>query len=369
MSLPLFDLHCSDCSHPYPRTSLAPRCPECGGFWEFGADLAWQPPRDEPGLRAWAHVFGVEPDELPARFLSRAPRRLGGAWVAQQGSPFELGGRLFAGSFKERGAEVLVAACARRGAREVFLDSSGNAGIAVARASAVRGITCSVLVPETTPEVKLDALRALGADVEVVSGDRRATHQRALERIAPAGPVYASHVVQPFFLAGVATLAWDLAEKPGAATRDEASAATPRRIDRVLLPASNGSLLLGLGLGFDLLARAGAIERPPSLHAVQLAGYATLAPEGPGERDPGPPRAAGLAIADPPRRAQMAALVRRTGGDVTMVREDDIAAARTALAAEGLVTDPTGAAAWAALAKRPELRGEGTVVVLTSREG
>lgn len=359
MDTPLFDLHCSGCRHPYPPNDLPPRCPECGGFWDFGTALSWRPPENEPGLRAWAHVFGLGPEELPARDVGRQPRWLGSAWAAQQGSPFEADGRRFAGSFKERGAEVLIAACARRGAREVFLDSSGNAGIAMARASAARRIACRVLVPGTTPEVKLDALRALGAEVEVVPGSRRATHQRALERIddtQTTGAVYASHIFQPFFLAGVATLAWDLAQE------------APRRIDRVLLPASNGSLLLGLGLGFDLLAQAGAVDKPPALHAVQLAGYATLAPEGPGERAPGPPRAAGLAVAEPPRRELMDALVRRAGGDVTVVREEEIAVTREALAADGLATDPTGAAAWAALTKRPELRGEGTVVILTSRE-
>lgn len=367
MTTPLFDLRCAERHHPYPLTGLPPRCPECGDFWEHGPTLLWRPPAQEPGLRAWADLLGLAPDELPERPLGRAPRRLDGVWIAQQGSPFELGGRLFAGSFKERGAEVLIAACARRGVRSVFLDSSGNAGIAVARASAARGMACRVLVPASTHAAKLDALRALGAETDVVPGDRQKTHQRALELAGGAGDpgaAYASHIFQPFFLAGVATLAWDLVRRvdPDAGER-------PRRIDRVLLPSSNGSLLLGLGLGFELLARAEAIERRPSLHAVQLSGYATLSPEGPGEPDPGPPRASGIAVANPPRLEQMADQVQRTGGDVTVVREAEIATARERLAMEGVRTDPTGAAAWAALAKRPDLRSEGTVVILTSCEG
>jgi threonine synthase len=278
------------------------------------------------------------------------------------------------GTFKERGAEALAAICARRGLSEVFLDSSGNAGLAVAAACAARGIACRVLVPGSTPEEKLARLRAVGACVEVIPGDRQAAAEaaRALRGRLP----YASHVYQPFFLAGVATLAWELAEAlAGSApvpelrpepegSRSVASGA----IDRILLPSGNGSLLLGLALGFDALVAAGRLPGLPALHAVQLAGYASLAPEGPGDRQPGPPVAAGIAIADPPRCAEMTAAVERTGGDVTVVTEDDIARARRELAAGGFPTDPTGAAAWAGLEKYPDLRRAGTVVLLSSRE-
>ena len=283
--------------------------------------------------------------------MGRPPALLDGVLVAHEGAAPR-------GSFKERGAEVLAAACRRRGLDEVFLDSSGNAGIAVARATRERGIACRVLVPETTPPGKLARMEANGARVEVVPGGRAATAEAA-RALADRLP-YASHVVQPFFHAGVATLAWDLAEAAATETGDA--------IERVLLPVGNGSLLLGLALGFDRLRAAGHRDRPPAFHAVQLSGYASLAPGGPGPRSESPPRAAGIAIERPPRREEMAAAVAAGGGDVTVVGEEEIAAARAELAAAGYPTDATGATAWAGLAKRPELRRKGTVVILTSRE-
>lgn len=369
MTPPLFDLSCAACGRAYPASgrALPPTCPACGGFWTYGESLAWEPPDSAAGpltgLRAWAHGLGLDPGELTAHALARppvrhAPEPPGGApssglapvWISHQGSAAEGGG-----SFKERGAEILAAACARRGLDEVYLDSSGNAGIAMARACAERGIACRVLVPESTPRSKLERLRALGAGVERIAGDRRATHLAALERLDRLP--YASHIVQPFFQAGVATLAWELFEELG------------RSIERILLPVGNGSLLLGLALGFERLRRAGRIDPVPRLHAVQLAGYASLAPDaagdGPDHRGE-PPRAAGIAIADPPRRTDMAARIEESGGDVTVVPDDEIAAARDELTAAGLATDPTGATAWAGLKKRPELVGEGTVVILTS---
>jgi len=366
--IPLFDLACGRCGQPYPSDPAKPSeglpatCTACGGFWELRDGFAWRPPAAQPGLRAWAHAFGLAPDELPARPLARPPVRLAGTLVSQQGSAEPPGG-----SFKERGAEVLAAACLRRNLREVFLDSSGNAGIAMARAAADRGIACRVLVPEATPAKKLERLAALGARVEVIRGDRQATYEAA-QRLLPHLP-YASHIVQPFFRAGVATLAWDLAQEVDAIGRaGERDGKAGDRIGRVVLPAGNGSLLLGLALGLDRLVRAGRLERMPALHVVQLAGYASLAPDGPGVPGAGPPRAAGIAIATPPRRQDMAAAVERTGGDVTVVTDDEIGRAQENLRSAGIFTDPTGATAWAGLARRPDLAGAGTIVLVTSTE-
>lgn len=260
----------------------------------------------------------------------------------------------------------MVAAAARRGIAELFLDSSGNAGFAVARAAAARGLRCTVLVPASTPAVKVERIRAAGGRAELISGDRDATHLAALEwrRLLP----YAAPFFQPAFQAGVATLAWELWEELGG-----------RLPEHWLLPVGNGQLLMGLGMGLELLRRAGAIARLPALHAVQLAGYASLHPAGLGTPQPGPPTAAGVAIAQPPRRADMLAWLDRTGGDVTVVSEEQIAAARAELANAGWRADPTGAAAFAGYCARPDLRAAGRpaglpadpgcLVVISSLEG
>jgi threonine synthase len=352
MSIPLFDLRCSRCGTPYPESDFPAFCPACEGFWEpaWSPDgLQWREPRpEERGLRRWADALGLDPAELPDREISRPPGRVGNAWIAHQGSPP-------AGSYKELGAEVMVAAARRRGIRELFLDSSGNAGIAVSRASSERGIRCTVLVPETTPELKKERSRRWGGTVETIPGDRDATNRAALEwrRRMP----YAAPFFQPSFQMGVATLAWEIWLARGGSL--------PRRW---LLPVGNGPLILGLRIGLETLRRAGKIDRLPALHAVQLEGYASLHPEGPGTAAPGSPVAGGIAIGNPPRRADMRAAVEETGGDVTRVSDEEIAAARRKLADAGYRADPTGAAAYAGWLKRPELQGEESVVVVTSRE-
>lgn len=379
MAAPLFSLACAACGKAYPDTGFPEACPLCGGFWRYGDGFAWRAPAEAAGaaaatagsLRRWATALGLDAEELPARSLASppglyAPEDGGGeVWVCQQGSAPT-------GSYKERGAEVMAAAALRRGQREIVLDSSGNAGIAVARAAAARGIRCTVLVPETTPAIKIERIREAGGQVEVVPGDRDATHAAAQEwrRRLP----YAAPFFQPSFLAGVATLAWELAAAIG----------TPLP-EHWLLPAGNGPLLLGLSLGLARLARAGVIGSLPALHAVQLDGYAALAPGGPGEARPGAPTAAGIAIRRPPRRADMLRSIAETGGDVIRVGEDEIAAARRELAEHGWTADPTGAAAFAGYRRRAGLlapgrgrrggdeRARGTppprcLVIVTSRE-
>ncbi|HEY6320763.1 MAG TPA: pyridoxal-phosphate dependent enzyme [Thermoanaerobaculia bacterium] len=354
-SSPLFASVCAACGEAYPAAGLPAACPVCGGCWRFDEGFAWRPPdAAAPGLRRWAEALGLDPGELPARAVASAPRLhapaggSGAVWICQQGSAP-------AGSYKERGAEVMAAAARRRGVSEMFLDSSGNAGIAVARAAHARGIRCTVLVPATTPAVKLERIRAAGGEVEVVPGDRDATHAAA-ERWRGRLP-YAAPFFQPSFLAGVATLAWDLAR--------EIPAPLP---EHWLLPAGNGPLLLGVALGLSCLQRAGLIGRLPALHAVQLEGYAALAPGGPGTARPGPPTAAGIAIARPPRRADLLRRIEETGGTVIRVSEEEIAAARSELAGRGWIADPTGAAAFAGY-RRAGPRGSCLVIVTSREEG
>jgi threonine synthase len=376
---PLFDLACAACGAAYPVAGFPAVCLLCGGFWRHGDGFAWRPPAAgvaesesaAGGLRRWAAALGLDPEELPARSLASPPRLYapagGGAgaggggevWICQQGSSPT-------GSYKERGAEVMAAAARRRGLGELFLDSSGNAGIAVARAAAARGIRCTVLVPETTAAIKVERIRAAGGHVEVVPGDRDATHVAAQEwsRRLP----YAAPFFQPSFLAGVATLAWELAQAGSAASPAAGSTGGAPFPAHWMLPSGNGPLLLGLGLGLACLERAGLIDRLPALHAVQLEGYAALSPDGPGQARPGPPTAGGIAIAHPPRRADMLRAIASTGGDVTRVSEEEIAAARQELAGHGWIADPTGAAAFAGYRRRADLHGGRCLVIVTSRE-
>lgn len=120
--------------------------------------------------------------------------------------PLSIGGRevlvkqeqLFpTGSYKDRGATVMIAMAAHLGIRNVVDDSSGNAGCAVGAYCAKAGIHCSIFVPADNSPGKLGQIELYGADLVPVPGTREDT--AAACKAAAADTYYASHVCTPFF--------------------------------------------------------------------------------------------------------------------------------------------------------------------------
>jgi threonine synthase len=252
------------------------------------------------------------------------------------------------GSFKDRGAAVMLAIAAGLGVAHVVVDSSGNAGRAVAAYAARAHMGAQVYVPADTPAAKVAAIAAFGAGVVVVDGDRAAAADAARDAVEAGHAWYASHVYRPEFVHGVKTLAFELYEQLGGPPAT------------VIVPAGNGTLVSGLWLGFRELAAYGHVARPPMIVAVQAEWCAPLA----GSSQCGPTAASGIAIARPQRRGEVRAAVVASGGRVVTVAEEALEPARSELAGLGLAVEPTAAAAWAAVGRAGGLP-EPVVVVLT----
>jgi threonine synthase len=251
-------------------------------------------------------------------------------------------------SFKDRGAVVMISAAADQGVRRVVADSSGNAGTAVAAYAGRAGMQAQVFVPENTPPTRVAAIEGFGARVVTVPGDRARAAAAARAAVERTGAWYASHVYRPAFVHGVKTLAYELWEQLGGPP------------GRVVVPAGNGTLVLGLWLGFRELAAGGHIERLPAIMAVQAERSAPLA----GRRPTGTTAATGIAIADPPRGGEARAAIVASRGGVLTVAEEELEPARRDLARMGLGVEPTAAAAWAA-ALPADGREQATVIVLS----
>jgi threonine synthase len=245
-------------------------------------------------------------------------------------------------SFKDRGAAVMLSVAAGLGVERVLVDSSGNAGRAVAAYAARAGMAAEVHVPETTPPDKVAAMQAHGARV-VVAGDRAAAAAAARAAVEDTGAWYASHVYRPEFVHGVKTLAFELVEQLGGLP------------GTVVAPAGNGTLVQGLWLGFREVGAG--LPRIVAVQAERCAPLAGLVPSG-------PTAASGIAIAAPPRRREVRAAVLATGGSVVTVAEEALDPARADLARRGLAVEPTAAAAWAAVLALDAVP-EPVVVVLT----
>jgi threonine synthase len=262
------------------------------------------------------------------------------------------------GSFKDRGASVMLSLLRAQGINAVLEDSSGNGGAAIATYAAAGGMAARIMVPASTSPAKTVQSRAAGATIELIPGSRQDCADAALR--AAAETFYASHNWHPFFLQGTKTLAYELWEDLGFTAPDN-----------VIVPCGAGSNVLGCGIGFAELQRAGQISRLPRIFAAQPEHCAPIA-RAFLDSDPVPPQptiAEGTAIAQPIRMREVLGVLRLTQGGAVMLAEAEIAEASLALARQGLYVEPTcaqAAAAFARLLRTGTIRPtERTVVVLT----
>ena len=262
------------------------------------------------------------------------------------------------GSFKDRGASVMLSLLRQQGVRAVLEDSSGNGGAAVSAYAAAGGMQATIMTPASTSPAKTVQMRAHGAAVELVPGTRQDTADAALARAASV--FYASHNWHPFFLHGTKTLAYELWEDLGFEAPDH-----------VIVPCGAGSNVLGCWIGFDELLRAGEIGRMPRLWAAQPVHCGPIGAAARGEAAGPvlPTIAEGTAIAAPIRLAEVVGALRETGGGAVLLSEAEIATEVLRLARMGIYVEPTCAQAAAAygklLASGQIGPDEVTVVVLT----
>lgn len=138
------------------------------------------------------------------------------------------------GSFKFRAAENVV----RCAPHELFLTvSSGNFGQALARAAALAGKRAIVAMPAGSAQVKVDAVRHWGAQVELLDPARE-SRAEGLARLADAHPeaYVASPYDDPLVIAGNASLGREIA-------------GLGRPLDAVVVPVGGGGLSAGVATG------------------------------------------------------------------------------------------------------------------------
>lgn len=266
------------------------------------------------------------------------------------------------GSYKDRGASVLISRVKEIGVTEIVQDSSGNAGCAIAAYAALAGITCHIYLPSDTSDAKVAQMRAYGANIIRVEGDREATALAAKE--AAQKIYYASHCYNPWFFEGTKTFAFELCEQ-----------LNWRAPDAVVVPAGNGTLVIGCQIGFNQLFAANRINKIPKIIAIQSANCAALAQMFDENLDEIPKiskqttLAEGIAIAEPVRAKQIITAVKESKGHFISVSELEIIEALKYTARMGYFIEPTSAATIAGLEKYMSKNKNEIVVSLFSGHG
>jgi threonine synthase len=339
-------LRCVTCGHDHPLTDLPWRCARCHGILDLAGFTAAMPDtatlNDRPPT-LWRYTEALPLSEPPDLSMGEGMTPLLGI-PGQPGLALKADYLMPTGSFKDRGAALLVALARELNVTRMVADSSGNAGAAIAAYATRAGIACDVYVPAATSTGKLAQLLAYGATVHRIEGSREDTAAAAATAADKPGIFYASHVYNPFFLHGTKTYVFELWEQLGG-----------QLPGTLVLPVGNGTLVLGAYLGCTELLEQRLIDRLPVIVAVQAAACAPLARAfndgftAPASVTAEATIAEGIAIAAPARGYQVLAAVRETAGKLVTVTDDQIRAAHKALARDGLYVEPTAAASWAAV--------------------
>jgi len=170
-------------------------------------------------------------------------RRTSLRYVEELGAHLKLENEQPIGAFKIRGAYNAIRklpAAAR--ARGVITFSSGNHGQAVAFAAKEFGVRAVIVMPETTPAVKIEGVKRWGGEV-VFAGKTSEDRRIRAEEIAKREQLA---IVPPFdhpdIVAGQATIALEIVEQ------------LPE-VETVVVPVGGGGLISGIVTG---LAAAGS---------------------------------------------------------------------------------------------------------------
>lgn len=262
----------------------------------------------------------------------------------------------FTGSFKERGAASrLLSLSTEERNRGVITASAGNHAQAVALHASRLGVAATVVMPEATPLVKVQATESHGARVVLWGAGYDAAAERAAEIANETGAVY----VHPFddleVMAGQGTIGLELLEQLA-------------DFDAVIVPVGGGGLIAGIAtvlrqqrpevriIGvesrtFPGMRRALESEQPASLPPAALPGGKTIAD--------------GIAVR---RVGQLTRqVVKALVDEIVLVDEEEIAEAiLLLLERERTVAEGAGAVGLAALLHRDLGLGGRRVVIVIS---
>lgn len=245
----------------------------------------------------------------------------------------------FTASFKERGAlnKILTLSAAER-ERGVIAASAGNHAQGVAYHAAQNGITATIVMPESTPNMKVERVREHGARVVLAGADFAAAASEMRRLAAAEGLTLVHPFDDPAVIAGQGTLALEMLQ------------AEPS-LDTLLVPIGGGGLMAGCALA------ARALNPAIRLVGVQSAlypGMACATGRYPGPVPTGSTVAEGIAVIEPGQltRQIVGALV----DEVVVVDESAIEQAiALLLGVEKTLCEGAGAAGIAAMLARPEL--------------
>jgi threonine dehydratase len=179
-------------------------------------------------LKARVYDVAIESPLEPARRLSR---RLDNSVLLKR----EDLQSIF--SFKLRGAYNKIAQLSETVARRgVICASAGNHAQGVALAARKRGVPALIVMPQITPQIKVQAVVDLGGEVTLHGDDYDGAYERALTIARERNLVFVHPFDDPDVIAGQGTIGMEIVRQTGG------------DIDAIFVPIGGGGLVAGVGV-------------------------------------------------------------------------------------------------------------------------
>ena len=255
----------------------------------------------------------------------------------------------FTSSFKDRGAlNKLLQLSAAESESGVIAMSAGNHAKAVAYHAQRLGIPATIVMPQDTPNVKVEDTRNFEAKVILRGSSLEEAAEHAHELAARENLLFIHPYDDEQIMAGQGTIALEiLAENP--------------ELDAIAVPIGGGGLISGIATA------AKALKPGIKVIGVEVAGYPSAYNllRGRQTKLGGSTIAEGIAVKQPGEFAME--IVRRLVDEIVIVDDETIEdAINLLLTIEKTVTEGAGAAALAAVMSKPELFANANTAVILS---
>ncbi|KAB2348040.1 threonine synthase [Actinomadura rudentiformis] len=272
-------------------------------------------------------------------------------------------------SFKDRVVAVALAAARELGFKVLACPSTGNLANAVAAAAARAGIRSAVFVPSNLESQKIITTAVYGGTFVTVDGNYDDVNRLASEIAGEQEDwAFVNVNVRPYYAEGSKTLGYEIAEQLGW-----------RLPDQIVIPIASGSQLTKIDKAFQEFIKLGLVEdKPYKVFGAQAAGCGPVSAAFKAGHDvvrPVKPDtiAKSLAIGNPADGPYVLDIVRRTGGAIEDVTDEQVVEGIRLLArTEGIFGETAGGVTVGTLQKLTEsgaLDPSAETVIINSGDG
>ena len=140
-------------------------------------------------------------------------------------------------SFKLRGAYNKISSLSATDRKQgIIAASAGNHAQGVALAGKTLGIHTTIVMPETTPQIKVDAVAHKGAEIILYGDTYDQAYEHAVKIARDKNLIFIHPYDDPEVIAGQGTIGKEICEQ------------YPHSIDAVFIPVGGGGLIAGIGI-------------------------------------------------------------------------------------------------------------------------